>query len=105
VIICRTKSNPKRLPKFQRLEMLIGVGREITPPSIILSRGWVLRPTPQGRALKLSGGRWGWSLAIIHRLRVFEIKVHVVKQPPNLKWEISPPPKRFPKWKFGIIYL
>ena len=43
VAIWIIRHSPSREPKFQRIEMLAGVGRSTTAPFAILNRGWFLR--------------------------------------------------------------
>ena len=43
VAIWIIKQRPSSDPKFQRTEMLAGVGRSTTAPFAILKRGWFLR--------------------------------------------------------------
>lgn len=48
-----TRHNPKRDPKFQKTEILVGVGRSTRAPFAILNKGWVLR---RGADIMKGGG-------------------------------------------------
>ena len=37
------KQSPSREPKFQKIEMFVGVGKSTKAPFAILKRGWFLR--------------------------------------------------------------
>lgn len=37
------RQRPNKEPKFQKIEMFVGVGRSTTAPLAILNRGWFLR--------------------------------------------------------------